>query len=44
MRIAGVAEILGALGLILPAATRIMPILTPLAASGRGVNAPVEAP
>ena len=34
MRIAGVAEILGALGLILPAATRIMPILTPLAASG----------
>ena len=34
MRIAGVAEIIGALGLILPAATRIMPILTPLAASG----------
>jgi len=34
MRIAGVAEILGAIGLILPAATRIMPILTPLAASG----------
>lgn len=34
MRMAGVAEILGALGLILPAATRIMPILTPLAASG----------
>lgn len=34
MRIAGVAEVLGALGLVLPAATRITPILTPLAASG----------
>lgn len=33
-RIAGVAEILGALGLVLPAATRIMPKLTPLAAAG----------
>ena len=30
----GVAEISGALGLILPAATRIKPILTPLAAAG----------
>ena len=30
----GVMEILGALGLILPAATRIKPALTPLAASG----------
>ena len=33
-RIAGGAEVLGALGLILPAATRIAPFLTPLAASG----------
>ena len=30
----GVVETLGALGLILPAATRILPILTPLAAAG----------
>lgn len=34
LRIAGAAEVLGALGLILPAATRIAPLLTPLAASG----------
>jgi len=34
LRIAGAAEVLGALGLVLPAATRILPILTPLAASG----------
>lgn len=34
LKIAGYAEVLGALGLILPAATRIAPILTPLAASG----------
>lgn len=34
LRIAGVAEVLGALGLILPAVTRIAPVLTPLAASG----------
>ncbi len=34
LRIAGAAEVLGALGLILPAATRILPVLTPLAASG----------
>lgn len=32
--ISGTAEILGGLGLILPAATRIMPQLTPLAAAG----------
>lgn len=32
--ISGTAEILGGLGLILPAATRVMPILTPLAAIG----------
>lgn len=32
--VSGTAEILGGLGLILPAATRIMPILTSLAAAG----------
>ena len=32
--IAGLAEIAGGLGLVLPAATRIAPRLTPLAASG----------
>ncbi|HSM46025.1 MAG TPA: DoxX family protein, partial [Acidimicrobiia bacterium] len=32
--VAGVAEILGGLGLILPAVTRIFPTLTPLAALG----------
>jgi hypothetical protein len=30
----GVAELLGAVGLILPAATRILPLMTPLAATG----------
>ena len=34
----GVVEILGALGLILPAAFDIAPILTPLAASGLAVT------
>jgi uncharacterized membrane protein YphA (DoxX/SURF4 family) len=34
MRVAGATEVLGALGLILPAATRIVPILTPVAATG----------
>lgn len=34
LRIAGAAEVLGALGLVLPAVTRILPILTPLAATG----------
>lgn len=34
LKIAGTAEMLGALGLILPAATRIAPVLTPLAAAG----------
>ena len=34
VRFIGVAEFLGGLGLILPAATRIMPMLTPLAAAG----------
>jgi putative oxidoreductase len=34
VRFIGVSELLGGLGLILPAATRIKPILTPLAALG----------
>ena len=34
VRVIGVAEFLGGLGLILPAATRIKPMLTPLAAVG----------
>jgi hypothetical protein len=34
VRLIGTAEILGALGLILPAATHIAPILTPIAATG----------
>lgn len=34
VRFIGVVELLGALGLILPSATRIMPKLTPLAAAG----------
>jgi uncharacterized membrane protein YphA (DoxX/SURF4 family) len=34
LRIAGVAEVLGAVGLIAPAATRLLPRLTPIAASG----------
>src|SRR5258706_1390265 len=33
----GVAEVLGAIGLIVPAATRIRPGLTPLAAAGLAV-------
>ena len=33
----GVAEVLGAVGLILPAATRIRPELTPVAAAALGV-------
>ncbi len=32
--VAGAADVLGALGLVLPAATRIWPVLTPLAALG----------
>lgn len=31
VRVIGIAELLGAIGLILPAATRILPILTPAA-------------
>lgn len=34
LKVAGWAEVLGALGLVLPAATRIAPVLTPLAATG----------
>jgi len=34
IRFIGLAEVLGSLGLILPAATRIQPWLTPLAAAG----------
>ena len=33
VRFIGLAEVLGALGLIMPAATRIQPILTPIAAA-----------
>lgn len=33
LRFAGLSEVLGALGLILPAATRIKPVLTPIAAA-----------
>lgn len=36
-RLAGGAEVLGAIGLILPAATRIKPGLTPLAAASLGL-------
>ena len=34
LHVAGAADLLGALGLVLPAATRIRPVLTPLAALG----------
>jgi putative oxidoreductase len=34
VRFIGTAELLGAIGLILPALTRIAPVLTPAAASG----------
>jgi len=37
IRFIGIAEILGALGLILPAALRILPILTPLASLGLAI-------
>jgi uncharacterized membrane protein YphA (DoxX/SURF4 family) len=33
LRVAGATEVLGAIGLLVPAATRIMPVLTPLAAA-----------
>ena len=34
----GIVEVLGAIGLILPAITGILPILTPLAAVGLGIT------
>lgn len=37
IRFIGISEVLGALGLILPAALRILPILTPLAALGLAI-------
>src|SRR4051812_27918825 len=37
MRIIGILEILGAIGLIVPAATGILPWLTPLAATGLAI-------
>jgi len=37
IRLIGAAEIMGAIGLVLPALTGIAPILTPLAASGLAV-------
>ncbi|GGZ30335.1 hypothetical protein GCM10010387_24870 [Streptomyces inusitatus] len=37
VRAIGVAEVLGAAGLILPAATSIAPVLTPIAAAALGV-------
>ncbi|MBB5780486.1 DoxX family protein [Nonomuraea jabiensis] len=37
VRLIGVAELAGALGLILPTATGIAPVLTPLAATGLAV-------
>ncbi|HVO31212.1 MAG TPA: DoxX family protein [bacterium] len=33
VRFIGISELLGAIGLLLPAATRILPVLTPIAAS-----------
>lgn len=37
IRFIGIAEVLGALGLILPAALRTLPVLTPLAAIGLAI-------
>jgi uncharacterized membrane protein len=37
VRFIGIAELAGALGLILPAATGIAPVLTPLAATGLAI-------
>lgn len=34
----GVAELLGAIGVILPALTRVLPVLTPIAATGLGLT------
>ncbi|MEW1840978.1 DoxX family protein [Nonomuraea angiospora] len=38
VRMIGVVELLGALGLLLPAATGIAPVLTPLAATGLAIT------
>ncbi|MEV4012131.1 DoxX family protein [Nonomuraea angiospora] len=38
VRLIGAVELLGALGLLLPAATGIAPILTPLAATGLAIT------
>ncbi len=38
VRFVGIVEIIGALGLILPAVTGIAPILTPIAASGLAIE------
>ena len=38
LRIIGAVEVLGAIGLLLPAATGILPVLTPLAAVGWGLT------
>jgi uncharacterized membrane protein YphA (DoxX/SURF4 family) len=38
VRFIGAAEVLGALGLVLPAATRVLPWLTPLAAAGLALD------
>jgi hypothetical protein len=37
IKMIGAAEVAGAIGLVVPAATRILPFLTPLAASGLAV-------
>lgn len=37
IRIIGLAELLGAVGLVLPAASGVVPILTPLAATGLAI-------
>ena len=37
VRFIGVAELAGAIGVVLPAATRVKPWLTPLAAAGLGI-------
>lgn len=37
VRFIGVAEVAGAIGVVLPAATRVKPWLTPLAAAGLGI-------
>ncbi len=37
IRFIGISEVLGALGLILPAALRILPVLTPLASLGLAI-------